>query len=371
MITFTNTLRVLVIICFLSFIYNKTFNRDYFNYDSIPYVASAHLLAGNDSDQSHAYAWNLLKEKSQPSIFNDLCCSSTYRKSMSSDPQAFESHLPSYKTKSLYVYLIRLTSDMFKIDEFSALKWISFISVVLLTLIASIFFFNSQLIIYLCIFPILILMQIIPIARLLTPDSLNALVFLSASLSFLSNKKTLGYLLLLGSILIRQTNIIFYGAFLVFELREKNYTKFFAMTSLGLALYWINSSYFESIGYWSTFVSSLIRMPNTFVGFDPVFSISTFFITLAGKIDWMLGDPELNRLLALMFINFLSCFCLIRKGVNITSNNAHVPLIFVACSMISYVLIPFPDFRIYSGHLIASSLSFLFLLDRQKTSEEV
>jgi hypothetical protein len=358
-------IKILAFISFLSFIYNKTFDRNYFNYDSVPYVASSYMLLGYDLDRSHAYAWNLLKEKAHPSVFNNLCCATSYRKSMSSNSEAFGSHLSSYRTKSLYIYLIRLVSDFLKIDEFSSLKWISFSSVVILTLISCIFFFNAKLMIYFCIFPILFLIQIIPISRLLTPDSLNALVFLGACFSFLKNKKMLGYLLLLGSILLRQTNIIFYLAFILLELREKKFIKFFGMSALGLALYWFNSEYFESIGYWSTYVSSLIKLPDTFIGFDPAFDASIFFKTLVAKIDWMLGDSNLNRLLSLIFINLLVCLYFFNHGSKEVSENALIPLIFISCSIISYLLIPFPDFRIYSGHLIASSLALLFCLTKQ------
>jgi len=358
-------LKIFALICFLSFIYNKTFDRNYFNYDSVPYVAAAYMLSGHDLDSSHAYTWNLLEEKAHPSVLNSLCCSTSYRKSMSSNSEAFGSHLPSYQTKSLYVYLIRIVSDIFNIDEFNSLKWISYSSAAILALIACIFFFNTQMMIYLCIFPILLLMQIMPISRLLTPDSLNALIFLGACFSFLKNKKMLGYLLLLASILIRQTNIIFYLAFISLELRQRKFSKVFGMSSLGLALYWLNSEYYGSIGYWNTYISSLIKMPDTFVGFDPIFDISIFFKTLLAKIEWMLQDSNLNRLLSLLSINLLFCLYFFNHGAKKVSENALIPLIFVSCSIISYLLIPFPDFRIYSGHLIASSLALLFCLTKQ------
>jgi hypothetical protein len=134
------------------------------------------------------------------------------------------------------------------------------------------------------------------------------------------------------------------------------------MSTLGLMLYWLNSEYFESIGYWSTYVSSLIKMPDTFIGFDPTFDTSIFFKTLLAKIDWMLGDSNLNRLLSLMSINLLVCLYFFIFGAQEVAENALIPLIFICCSIISYLLIPFPDFRIYSGHLIASSLALLFFL---------
>ena len=53
----------------------------------------------------------LLKETADEAVYQDLCCLSEYRKSMSSDQTAFASHLPSYQTKSGYILIIRLLSD--------------------------------------------------------------------------------------------------------------------------------------------------------------------------------------------------------------------------------------------------------------------
>lgn len=355
-----NIIKIIALICFLSFLHEKSFKNNYFNYDGIAYVASAYMLKDISQSDAHSYAWDLLKEKSHPSVFESLCCETSYRRSMFSSAENFGSHLPSYRTKSLYVYSIRLVSDLFDIDEFTSLKWISFASTVLMVLIVASFLFKKDLMFYLAIFPMFFLFQVIPITRLLTPDSLNALVMVCAGISFLSKQKMCGYLILLGSIFIRQTNIIFFGAFLIFELISKNYIRFFFLSFMGLTFYGINSYYFESIGYWKSFHSSLIRMPDTFIDFNPEFNLSIFFSTLLGKVNWILGDANLNRLLSLMFFILFICMYHFRKANMEEKNNALVPLIFICCSVLSFALIPFPDFRIYSGHLIAASITLLF-----------
>ena len=136
-------LKIITCSLFVFFVYEKSYKQDYFNYDGIPYVASAYMLTGEDLVSSHAYAWNLLRSKSQSGVFNDLCCGSSYRKSMYQSFEAFGSHLPSYQTKSLYVLTVRLVSSFFNIDEFEALKLISFTSVTLLSFLAAFFLFLS------------------------------------------------------------------------------------------------------------------------------------------------------------------------------------------------------------------------------------
>ena len=95
---------------------------------SIPYVASAKYLQTQDHEISHNYSYDLLKEKA-PQFYNGLCCSSAYRKSMSNDYEAFASHMPAYQIKSLYVQLIRITSDFLGVDEYKAINLISLSSV--------------------------------------------------------------------------------------------------------------------------------------------------------------------------------------------------------------------------------------------------
>ena len=361
--------KLFVLGCFLIFVHDKSFKGNYFNYDSIPYVASAHMLSGNDLDTSHSYAWNLLKEKSHPSVFKDLCCGSSYKQSMYENAEAFGSHLPSYRTKSLYILLIRSISDFFGIDEFQSLKIISFASVVLITLLASQLFLKESLLVYLSIFPILFLMQIVPLARLLTPDSLIGFLMLAAGISFLKQRKKSGYLILLASVLIRQTNIIIYALFLLLEIRRKNYMAFSIFLSLGLAAYWLNSIAFESIGYWKTYYSSLISMPDTFIGFNPTFEISILFSTLFGKLNWMLGSSELNRLISLMMLIFLLSLINLTQAKKIDIDNALIPVFFAAGATGTYVLIPFPDFRIYAGYLIASSLALIMSVVRRNKAD--
>ena len=352
-------IKLVAIFGFLFFIFDKAFKENYFNYDSIPYVASAYMHSGNDLESAHKYAYELLKNKAHPAVFNDLCCTSSYRKSMYEDVEAFGSHLPAYQTKSLYVYLVRIITDVTGTDEFYALKIITMGSITLLTLLLALVFFNKEVLVYLCLFPILFLMQIIPLARLLTPDSLIALMMFSAGICFLKKKRWAGYVILFPTILLRQTNIIIFGLFLLFELKDKKYLRFCSLLAVSLIVYFLNSVYFESLGYWKTYNASLIRMPDTFIGFDPNFQFSILLSTLIGKLNWMLGNPELNRLIAIMALLFLISLYKLKEYRTDNIETTLVPLIFILGALLSYILIPFPDFRIYAGYLIASTFTLI------------
>ena len=146
-----NMLKVTTAIIFIWFLLFFSNDKVYINYDGIPYAASSYLLKNNDKDLAHKYAWNLLETKVSSDIFQDLCCSTEYRLSMSENKAAFFSHLPAYSIKSGYIFLIRLVSDTLQVDEYDAMKFITNTSIVLLTLLASMLFFNRSLFIYLSI----------------------------------------------------------------------------------------------------------------------------------------------------------------------------------------------------------------------------
>jgi hypothetical protein len=100
-------------------------------------------------------------------------------------------------------------------------------------------------------------------------------------------------------------------------------------------------------------------MPDTFIGFDPNFQFSILLSTLIGKLNWMLGNPELNRLIAIMALLFLISLYKLKEYRTENIETTLVPLIFILGALLSYILIPFPDFRIYAGYLIASTFTLI------------
>jgi hypothetical protein len=351
----------LAIFCFaLSWFSN---NKEYVNYDAIPYVASAYLIENPDGD-SFEYSWQLLEKFVSPSLFKELCCNNYYRQSMSSDKLAFESHLPSYRTKSAYVYLIRFVSDVANINEYIAIKIISQVSAILIALIMAMSFFKERFSLYFSIFPILGLLEILELSRLMTPDSLISLVLLTSAYLLSKNKLLVSYMVLLLAVLFRQTNIIFVGMLSIITLYKKQYLKFFLLSFFALSIYLFNSFNFDSLGYWKTFHSSLIYMPSSFEDYAPEFSFDIYFNLVANKFLWIISNQNLNHLIGFLIFNisFGAYFYYHdNKGV---SHMGLLSLVFSAGACIAFILIPFPDFRIYAGPIIASSFLLLKALTK-------
>lgn len=355
----SNILKIFTTGIFIWFLIHFSNNNVYINYDSIPYTASSYLLKNNQKDEAYQYSWELVKTKVSPAIFQNLCCSSDYRKSMSGNMDAFYSHLPAYSTKSGYIYLIRLVSDILKVDEVDAMKIITNASIVLIVIMASLYFFNRSFFIHFAVFPILLISQILVIGRLLTPDALIALIILASSFLLVSNKIIAGNLLMAFSILLRQINIIFFCMTCLIFIKRKQLGKFFMMIMTGLILYFLNSLYFESLGYWKHFYSNLIYLPSTFVNFSPEFSINIFLDLLKTKFLWMVAHSELNRFIGIVLFNtVIASYALTRRLKDIYNE-----ILIGACLsygiVFAYILFPVPDHRLYSGVVIASSLMLL------------
>lgn len=350
---------------FIYFLIHFSNNNVYINYDSIPYTASSYLLTNKQKEEAYQYSWELVKTKVSPEIFQNLCCSSDYRKSMSGNMDAFYSHLPAYSTKSGYIYLIRIVSDILKIDEIDAMRMITNTSIVLITILASLYFFNRSFFIHFAVFPILLISQILVVGRLLTPDALIALIFLASSFFLVSNRIITGNLLMAFSILLRPINIIFFCMTCLIFIKKKQLGKFFVMLLFGLILYFLNSIYFESLGYWNHFYSNLIYLPSTFINFSPEFTISIFFDLLKNKFLWMAAHPELNRFVGIVLFNsMIASYAITRRFKDIYSE-----ILIGACLsygvVFAYILFPVPDHRLYSGIVIASSLMLLSGLTRR------
>lgn len=364
----SNFTKLSAIVIFLSYIMYFSNDRDYINYDGVPYATAAYLLKDNNTDNAHEYVWMQLEKIAPPEIYKDLCCGNYYKKSMSTNTEAFFSHLPAYSSKSGYIFLIRKTSDLLKTDEFEAMKIITQASIILIILIASAAFYNQNTLIFLSIFPVLILAQILELSRLLAPDALIALVYLVSAILLLKNKINFGLGLMMISILLRQNNIVFFGMSTLLLLKKRNFISYVAWCAAGLSLYFYNSYLFEGLGYWKSFHSTLIYLPSTFINYDPPFSISIYFTLLVDKFLWMTTHMELNRFIAIITFNSLISSYFLISHKSFKSYEIALAAIFSFGAIVSYLMFPIPDQRLYSGAVIVSSLALLRAIAKTKKS---
>ena len=359
-------IKVVATLLFCNLIINHSYDKPYYNYDSIPYVASAKYLQTQDHKISHNYSYDLLKEKA-PQFYNGLCCSSAYRKSMSNDYEAFASHMPAYQIKSLYVQLIRITSDFLGVDEYKAINLISLSSVLGIVFLFVSFFFQLNIFGFLSIFGVLVLSQVLHLSRLMTPDALSSLVFLCSVVLILRNLKVAGFFLLILALLVRPSNIVYTGLIPLFLLKDKKFIYFLLLSSVSLFVYYLNAKIIGGLGWWKSFHSSLIGMPTTFIGYDPPFDFNQYLESLNYWFFWTLTDWNYNRWLAIALSFSIGSIYLMQKNKGYLKNEVLIFASFSFGVLISFILFPIADHRIYSSGLLPATFLFLlFLFKPQK-----
>jgi len=359
-------IKVVATLLFCNLIINHSYDKPYYNYDSIPYVASAKYIQTQDHEISHNYSYDLLKEKA-PQFYNGLCCSSAYRKSMSNDYEAFASHMPAYQIKSLYVQLIRITSDFLGVDEYKAINLISLSSVLGIVFLFVSFFFQLNIFGFLSIFGVLVLSQVLHLSRLMTPDALSSLVFLCSVVLILRNLKVAGFFLLILALLVRPSNIVYTGLIPLFLLKDKKFIYFLLLSSVSLFVYYLNAKIIGGLGWWKSFHSSLIGMPTTFIGYDPPFDFNQYLESLNYWFFWTLTDWNYNRWLAIALSFSIGSIYLMQKNKGYLKNEVLIFASFSFGVLISFILFPIADHRIYSSGLLPATFLFLlFLFKPQK-----
>lgn len=364
-IWFSTLIKVVATLLFCSLIFNHSYDKPYYNYDSIPYVASAKYLETSDYETSHKYSYELLKKKA-PQLYNGLCCSGAYRKSMSSDYEAFASHMPAYQIKSLYVRLIRTTSDVFGIDEYKSINLISMSSVIGIVFVFVSFFFHINVFGFLSIFGVLILSQVLHLSRLMTPDGLSSLTFLCSIILIMRNMSSAGFVFLVLALLIRPSNIVYTGLVPLFLLKDKRFIYFAFLSICSLMVYYLNAKIIGGLGWWKSFHSSLIGMPTSFIGYEPPFSLSQYLNSLNYWFYWTLTDWNYNRWLALAASFSLGSIYLLQKDKGYLKNEVIIFASFSFGVLISFILFPIADHRIYSSGLIPATFLLLYFLFNQK-----
>ncbi|MBI3195647.1 MAG: hypothetical protein HYZ34_14445, partial [Ignavibacteriae bacterium] len=78
--------------------------KPFYNWDMIPYIASARTFEQHDKKQLHDEVYAEVKISVPTHVFSELT-QGEYRQTMLNDAEAFYQQLPFYKPKLLYVWL--------------------------------------------------------------------------------------------------------------------------------------------------------------------------------------------------------------------------------------------------------------------------
>jgi hypothetical protein len=196
----------------------------------------------------------------------------------------------------------------------------------------------------------------------MTPDALSSLVFLSSIVLILKNLKIAGFFLLILALLVRPSNIVYTGLIPLFLLKDKKFIYFILLSTVSLFVYYLNAKIVGGLGWWKSFHSSLIGMPTTFIGYDPPFNFNQYLESLNYWFFWTLTDWNYNRWLAIALSFSIGSIYLMQKNKGYLKNEVLIFASFSFGVLISFILFPIADHRIYSSGLLPATFLFLFFI---------
>ena len=342
------------------FLFDKTFAKGYYNWDSLAYSYAVHKNEGLSIEDAHASTYQTLKQEVSDGLYKDLCCSSQYRRAQFENPDNLDSMMPMYALKPGYIFLIKQTKDTFQVSEFQAMSYISSISILLIAALIFFSFFQLSSFAQLLWIPLVFLGELLFLGKLMTPDAISALLILLGTIGLLHKRYVFGYIVLGLSLLFRLDLIVAIGLLGLLPAINKKY--FFALANSALYLlgYFVISYSSDHVGWWPHFYTSLVSTQVNMSEFDPDFSLGKYLEILYGNFMWVLNDNRYIKWFAMSFFLLLA-------SVILYSQKKHTYLNIIGITLgiaifIKFILFPKVDSRVYLSIFIAliyvSALNF-------------
>ncbi len=295
------------------------FKRPFYNWDMLPYTALILQLDQYDTKEAHAITYKLAQENIPPANYHQLTDSShEYRNRMLNDPRAFNSQLPFYVIKPLYIGIAYLFYKL-GVSLPQATLVPSFISYLLIGIL--LFHWLGVYLRFAITFAVSLLIMIssllIDIAKTSSPDCLSALLLLG-SFYFIIEKSSLwiAFILMAVSVFARLDN--FLTGFLILcaiYLSRKRGIKtslknFLSITALLIFCYllvgFIAKQYSWSIFFYNDFADRL----HPVYGTGEHFSFRSYLRLMYEHILSGIKHSYLALFMALLFLNFNRVFYL-------------------------------------------------------------
>ncbi|RLQ88853.1 hypothetical protein [Notoacmeibacter ruber] len=242
------------------------------NWDMVAYTAVAIEDDYSSAADLHAAAWSAVSDRISKGELVVLTEDRQYRVDQYADPDAFESMLPFYRIKVLYVEAASLLAEF--MQPVDALRLISTFSVLAIGVICLIWVWPSaRLPDALLILPLVVLSDVGYLGQYVVPDLFSTVFLLAGVLLWLRGASWLAILPSLLAILARPDHVAFIGLWaLAGIVTRTGWKPMVVMLVLALPTYLVTSVLADHPGWWVHFYFSNIEMVSTIEGFHPAFS---------------------------------------------------------------------------------------------------
>jgi hypothetical protein len=318
------------------------------NWDLLPYVAAGEEHRISDPQQLHDFAYEKVKEAVDPSSFELLAKGDAYRARQFDDAVAFNSMLPMYRVKTLYIALIAAIAPYF--GEVGTIRLISLLSTLATGLCVGLWLFREKAFAYAPAAAGVMMIAGYPdVARLGSPDALFMALFTFGLYALYRRREMVSVLALFLAFLVRSDTIAFLGilAVLFVLFRQISLGAFGAFIAAAIAYSFLSQGAGHP-GWWTHFWFSNVAQQMTMEGFHPEFSLAVYFKALASGLVRCVTELAWPGLLIIL----ASAWAFIRATLGKIDNRAEIIFLALVGGIVArFILFPLPDARVHGAYL--------------------
>ena len=342
------------------------------NWDMLGYAASVVTIENTDKDYIHKYVYQQYKAYATPEEFKELTETSSYRKTMSQNAEAFNQQIPFYKIRIILVLLVFFLVKL-GVNIFVASHLITAAFTCLGILVFYDAFRKRILPAFWIVIPIFLVgFGIVDVARMVTADSIAFLWVALICYTFLNSKWKTFFLLLATSVLIRTDMIFLIGLFSGYFILFRPELRLIAITTLlaSIGIYLSINSYANNYGWSTVFYYAVISdmeathpleyssigvsieqylsaVKSNLAKFFPSRAISLFAIAIFLQVTIFAASLRRKLSFALVFRGILNHPILLLTTISILYIIIH------------YILFPLLFERFFIGYYMIGALGFL------------
>ncbi len=331
------------------------------NWDMLPYAAAGSEHRFNSPVEMHDFAYEKVREAVDPASFELLAKGDAYRARQFEDAAAFNSMLPMYRVKTLYVSLISGLSPYF--GEVGTIRLISLLSTFATGLCIGLWLFREKALAYGPIAASALMISGYPdIARLGSPDALFMALFTFGLYALHRRREMVSVLALFLAFMVRSDTIAFLGilAVLFALFRQISLGAFGAFIAAAIAYSFLSNGAGHP-GWWTHFWFSNVAQQLTMEGFHPDFAVAVYLKALASGLVRCVTELAWPGLLIVL----MASWAFIRSTLGKIDARAEIIFLALVGGIIArFILFPLPDVRVHGAYLTPL---FLLLLPSIKT----
>ncbi len=331
------------------------------NWDMLPYVAAGSEHRFNSPHQVHDFAYEKVKEAVDPASFDLLAKGDAYRARQFEDAAAFNSMLPMYRVKTLYVSFIAGIAPY--IGEVGTIRLISLLSTLATGLAIGLWLFREKALAYGPVAAGALMISGYPdVARLGSPDALFMALFTFGLYALYREREMVSVLALFLAFMVRADTIAFLGilAVLFVLFRQISLGAFGAFIAAAIAYSFLSYGAGHP-GWWTHFWFSNVAQQLTMEGFHPDFSPTVYFKALASGLVRCVTELAWPGMLVIL----VAAWAFIRTSLGKMDARAEIIFLALVGGIIArFILFPLPDARVHGAYLTPL---FLLLLPSIKT----